>query len=40
MLCVGQQGTYDAIKRSVLKELVSVYTHIKDAAGSVRMSQK
>ena len=31
MFYVGQQGVYDAIVRSVLKELVSVYPHIRYA---------
>ena len=31
MFYVGQQGAYDAIVRSVLKELASVYPHINYA---------
>lgn len=37
---VGQQGVYDGIVRSVLKELVSVYPHIHYALALERIPQK
>jgi len=40
MFYVGQQGVYDAIVRSVLKELVSVYPHIRYAVVLERIPQK
>lgn len=40
MFYVGQQGVYDAIVRSVLKELVSVYPHINYAVVLERIPQK
>ena len=40
MFYVGQQGVYDAIVRSVLKELVSVYPHIRYAVVLERTPQK
>lgn len=40
MLYVGQQGAYDGIVRSVLKELVSVYPHINYAVVLERIPQK
>lgn len=36
MFYVGQQGAFDSIVRSVLKELVSVYPHIRYAVVLVR----
>lgn len=40
MFYVGRQGAYDAIVRSVLKELASVYAHINSAVVLERMPQK
>ena len=40
MFYVGQQGAFDAIVRSVLKELVSVYPHICYAVVLERLPQK
>ena len=40
MFYVGQQGTFDAIVRFVLKELVSVYPHINYAVVLERMPPK
>ena len=40
MFYVGQQGVYDSIVRSVLKELVSVYPHIRYAVVLERITQK
>ena len=40
MFYVGQQGVYDAIVRSVLKELVSVYPHINYAVVLERLPTK
>ena len=40
MFYVGKQGVYDAIVRSVLKELVSVYPHIRYAVVLERIPQK
>ena len=40
MYYVGQQGVYDAIVRSVLKELVSVYPHINYAVVLERIPPK
>lgn len=40
MFYVGRQGVYDAIVRSVLKELVSVYPHINYAVVLERMPSK
>jgi uncharacterized phage-like protein YoqJ len=40
MFYVGQQGVYDDIVRSVLKELVSVYPHINYAVVLERIPQK
>lgn len=40
MFYVGQQGAYDGIVRSVLKELVSVYPHIHYAVVLERIPQK
>ena len=40
MFYVGQQGVYDAIVRSVLKELVSVCPHIRYAVVLERIPQK
>lgn len=40
MFYVGQQGVYDGIVRSVLKELVSVYPRINYAVVLERISQK
>lgn len=40
MFYVGQQGEYDAIVRSVLKELVPVYPHIHYAVVLERILQK
>ena len=40
MFYVGQQGTFDAIVRSVLKELVLVYPHINYAVVLERMPPK
>lgn len=40
MFYVGQQGTFDAIVRSVLKELVLIYPHINYAVVLERMPSK
>ncbi len=40
MFYVGRQGAYDAMVRSVLKELVQVYPHIRYAVVLERMPQK
>ena len=40
MFYVGQQGAFDAIVRSVLKELVSVYPHINYAVVLERLPSK
>ena len=40
MFYVGQQGVYDALVRSVLKELVSVCPHIRYAVVLERIPQK
>lgn len=40
MFYVGQQGTFDAIVRSVLKELVLIYPHINYAVVLDRMPSK
>ena len=40
MFYVGQQGAYDAIVRAVLKELVSVYPHIRYAVVLERLPPK
>lgn len=40
MFYVGQQGAFDAIVRSVLKELVSVYPNINYAVVLERIPQK
>ena len=40
MFYVGQQGAFDGIVRSVLKELVLVYPHIRYAVVLERMPQK
>ena len=40
MLYVGQQGAFDGIVRSVLKELVSLYPHINYAVVLERMPPK
>ena len=37
---VGQQGAFDRIVRTVLKELASTYSHIRYAVVLERMSQK
>jgi len=39
MFYVGQQGAFDGIVRSVLKELVSVYPHINYAVVLERLPQ-
>ena len=39
MFYVGQQGAFDGIVRSVLKELVSVYPHIRYAVVLERFPQ-
>ena len=40
MFYVGQQGAFDSIVRSVLKELVSVYPHIRYAVVLERLPPK
>ena len=40
MFYVGQQGAFDGIVRSVLKELVSVYPHIRYAVVLERLPSK
>ena len=40
MFYVGQQGAFDGIVRSVLKELVSVYPHIRYAVVLERLPPK
>lgn len=40
MFYVGRQGAYDAMVRSVLKELVQIYPHIQYAVVLERMPQK
>ena len=40
MFYVGQQGAFDSMVRSVLKEFVSVYPHINYAVVLERMPQK
>ena len=40
MFYVGQQGAFDGIVRSVLKELVSIYPHIHYAVVLERIPQK
>ena len=40
MFYVGQQGAFDGIVRSVLKELVLVYPHIRYAVVPERLPQK
>ena len=40
MFYVGQQGSFDGIVRSVLKELVSVYPHIRYAVVMERLPPK
>ena len=40
MFYVGQQGAFDGIVRSVLKDLVSVYPHIRYAVVLERLPQK
>ena len=40
MFYVGQQGAFDGIVRSVLKELVSVYSHIRYAVVLERLPPK
>ena len=40
MFYVGQQGSFDAMVRSVLKELVTVYPHINYVVVLERMPQK
>ena len=40
MFYVGQQGSFDSMVRSVLKELVSLYPHINYAVVLERIPQK
>ena len=40
MFYVGRQGAYDAMVRSVLKELVRIYPHVQYAVVLERMPQK